>query len=525
MESNLQHYKEVNSNIGLGENVQNSFEKSENVDDQNFEFTSKLQETLKKLLELPISVSELKQPDVKLDIVSVYIKLCKALNVPINSAFLSFAQSDKLILSHQSLGPVGVIPVAKALIPCKTMKEIDLSYNNIGVQGLPSITLLGDRNENNTHLNLSNNEISKNSGKQLGALIVASSSLESLNLSWNDLGDQEIMEIGTAMMEKDKIRELNLSNNDIGWNVKSFGSSIANCSTLEKLDLSNNHLGEGIIGVFGSLKKSNMKYLYVSGNGIPDEPMSVLAVSLRKNKCLLELDLSKNCITDKGVNVLSSSLKRSTTLQKLKLANNHFQGSSAHTVLTSIGPNLEHLDLTGIKVKMAFIKMLKKFVADGRHIEVLYGAGLPYDLLPKDCHLNSGDDINESNVLNMLQKMADKSGVSLRNVLKSIHASSIIQKTTANKKNKESEEVESTQETRQTIQKEEFAKRLANSQIALSKEVAQDIATACSKDGQVNMWELISSVKWRPDDLLVRIKESEADKEDKKKNKSKGKKK
>lgn len=522
----LHNTTEVNTNAGLEENPQTL----QTDDDPKSEFEDKLQETLEKLKKLPILVSEIKLPEVKVGVTDVYTKLCKALEVPISSNFLSNAQSEKLDFSYDCLGSIGIITVTKTLIPCKTVKELDLSYNKIGAQGLPAITALVDRNENITHLNLSNNEIGNSSSKNLGDLIRAASGLESLDLSRNGLGDEEIIEIGVSMMKNDKIRELDLSNNDIGSaNGNSFGSSIENCSALEKLDLSNNHFGEGAIGVFSSLKKSNLKYLKFSKNGIPDEAMSVLNVRLRKNQSLEELDLANNCITNKGVGVLSTGLKKSSSLQTLKLAHNPFQGASANTVLSSVGPNLKLLDLTGVKVEMAFIKTLRNLTKSGRDIEVLYGSELRHDCLPRDSHLPTDDAIDSLNVLGVLQKLADEKGVSLRNVLKSIHSSFIIQKAAGpagpksevagSKKDLKKDEI-------QQMTKDEFAKRLSSSQISIPKSVAQDIANACSKDGHVNLWELISGVKWRPDDLVVKVKNTAAIEEGKKKGeKSKKKKK
>lgn len=485
-------------------------------------FEDLLQETLERLKKLPILASEINLPEVKVSITDVYTKLCRGLGVPISSTFLSYSQNEKLDMSYHCLGPIGIIAVTKALIPCKTVKKLEISYNEIGTQGLPAIRNLVGRNENITYLNLSNNEIGKNtnSAKHLGDLISAASCLESLDLSWNALGDEEIIEIGASMMKNDKIRELNLSNNDIGSaNGDSFGSSIEKCSALDKLDLSNNHFGEGAIGVFSSLKKLNLKCLIFSKNGIPDEAMSVLEVSLRKSQSLQELDLTNNCITFKGVSALSNGLKKSSSLQVLKLAHNPFYGTSANTVLSSIGPNLKHLDLTGVKVKMAFIQTLRKLAITGKDIEVLYGAEIRHDCLPKDSHLSTEDTINTTNVLGVLQKLADEKGVSLRNVLKSIHSSFIIQKAGSASKAKIDDSRKEKKSEIQQMTIDEFAKNLSRSQISIPKTVAQDIANACSKDGYVNLWELISGVKWRPDELIVKIqkKESHTIEEDKKK--------
>lgn len=505
---------EVNTNSRMEEDAQ----PLRTEDDSQRKFEDLLQETLERLRNLPILTSEIKLPEVKIGITDVYIKLCKGLGVPISSTFLSNYQSEKLDMSHHCLGPICIIAVTKALIPCKTVKELDISYNKIGAQGLPAIKNLVGRNENITHLNLSNNEIGKNSAKRLGDLICAASSLQRLDLSLNDLGDEEIIEIGVSMVKNDKIKELNLSNNDIGSaNGNSFGSSIEKCSALDKLDLSNNHFGEGAVGVFRSLKKSNLKCLIFSKNGIPDKAMSVLEVSLRKNQCLQELDLANNCITNKGVSVLSTGLKKSSSLQVLKLAHNPFYGISASTLLSSIGPNLNHLDLTGVQVNMDFKKTLRK-LASGRDIEVL--SEIRHDCLPKDSHLPTEDTtINTANVLGVLQKLADEKGVSLRNVLKSIHSSFLLEKArSASKAGVDDSKKEKKKSEIRQMTIDDFAKSLSSSQISVPKTAAQDIANACGKDGYVNLWELISGVIWRPDELVkIEKKESDAVEEGKKK--------
>ncbi|XP_035230224.1 leucine-rich repeat-containing protein 74A-like [Stegodyphus dumicola] len=470
------------------------------------DFLSVLQETLERLRSLSGNAAELKLPVPTTDIQSVYKKLCKALHVPETSTFSSGIDSESMDFSYHCLGLFGIIPVTKALTLHFKIKKLDFAYNKLGSESLPAIALLLDQNHNITHLNLSCNGIGKNCANELRSLI-DNCSLEFLDLSNNNIGDEGLSAIAQELMKVDNIKELNLSRNDFSADRSAaFGSCIAKCVTLEKLDLSCNHFEDGAIGLFIVLKNSNLKFLDISRNGIPDEAMPVLAAGLRGNKSLQELSLSSNYITNKGAVLLAPGIRGSSTLEILRLSYNPFQGAAASAVLNSAGNNLKILDLSGIKGNIDFLKTLRSYEKCGKNLEVLFGTEIRFSLFPKDYFLPRQDTLTESNALMYMQQLADEKGVSLRITLKIIHATFIAEQHAAVSELLEKSELDQDKEPRQmTI--EAFANGLTNSQLAVPRSLALELARYLAEDGYINMWKIISETKWRPDALIIKLKQ------------------
>ncbi|GFS91829.1 leucine-rich repeat-containing protein 74A [Nephila pilipes] len=471
--------------------------------DSEIAFKKTIEETLERLRKLPTTASEIEIPKVKRGVTDIYKKLCKALKVPINSTFLDNTERDAMDFSYQCIGSVGIIAVTKSLILCQTVKDLNLSYNKLGAQSLPAITSLLNQNENILRLSLKGNEIGRNSSHWLIELISTCHCVEFLDLSENDLGDVEFTEIATTLMKVDRIKELILSKNSASAACGLvFGTSINKCSALERLDLSSNFLEEGAAGLFGTFKLSNLKYLNFSDNGINDEAMSDLAKGLRGNKSIQELDLSNNFISNKGIIEFAPALKKNSTLEILRLTNNPFHGIATNVLLRSTGENLKLLDISGIQVNLEFLKTWHKFKKSGRAIKVLFGSVIRHDMLPRDFIQFQDKPIDASNALHFAQQFADEKGISLKHVFNDINADFIKQKAT---EAPSAEEVVVEDKVR-LMTTDEFAKSLMSSELAVPKSMANEIAKALCVDGMVNMWEICSKIKWRPDDLAAKVK-------------------
>ncbi|GBM97092.1 Leucine-rich repeat-containing protein 74A [Araneus ventricosus] len=483
----------------------NGEEKSEK--DSDNEFRKTLNETLERLRKLPTTAEEMKLPIEQKSLSNIYIKLCNALKVPVCSIFLSSIESESMDLSYQCVGPLGIIAVTKALIPCQTVKDLNLSYNQLGPKSLRYVTSLLNNNENITRLNLRCNEINKSSADQLRDLISACHSVEFLDLAENNLGDEEFMEIAAALAKIDRTKELNLSRNDAGPDCGLvFGSLINKCSALEKLDLSHNHFETGAAGLFGTFKKSNLKLLDFSHNGINDMIIPDIAKGLRANKTLQVLDLSSNHVTNKGIVDLSPAFKKCSTLEVLQLNNNPFHGPGASAVLNSIGENMKLLDLSGIKGNLNFEKTMAKYKKSGRAVKVLYGSKIRHDLLPRDYRQQRDDSIDESNALVYAQRLADEKGLSLKNVFKGIHASFLVQKTEEASQSADEDTKKDDKDEVRKMSVDDFAKGLMSSPLAPPKAISVELANALSVDETVNLWDVIPRIKWRPDDLAAKAK-------------------
>ena len=122
----------------------------------------------------------------------------------------------ELHLSSLEWGDAEVIELAGALPSFVALESLDLSYNNIGVEG----------------------------GKALAAYVAVSGSLTSLNLRNNELGDEGWCAIFDALRDnpQNKLKEWDLKRLDITPTIaKSLVAYVAVSGSLTKLDFSDNY--------------------------------------------------------------------------------------------------------------------------------------------------------------------------------------------------------------------------------------------------------------------------------------------
>ncbi|XP_015929780.3 leucine-rich repeat-containing protein 74B-like [Parasteatoda tepidariorum] len=508
----------------INESVQKEKSTTNETNSEEF-FKTKLNSILERIRNLD-TVEDLKLTTTKKEPAAVYSELCKIYKIVESSTFLSNINNEEMDFSYHGFELDEIISVTKALVYCKSVKRLNLSFNNIGPESLSEITSLLNQNEHIMHLNLSNNGIGKKTGESLSNLLSESHSVTFLDLSGNNLGDEEFAAIGNALPLTNTIKTLNLSRNDIGMiSGALFGTCIAKCSSLEELDLSSNHIEDGLIGVFNNMKKSNLRILTVSRNGIPDAAMDALARGLRACKTLQEVDVSSNFISNKGAMALAPGLKGST-VEIFRIAHNPFQGKPATVLLRAAGANLKLLDLSGIKVDLSFLKFYRSYSESGRDMKVLFGSEIRYDIHPRDQFQPEEGIVDGSNALLVALKFADEKGMSLKNVLRKIH-SSYLKETPEEEETKEKEEDE-VKERRMTATV--LANGLIDSDLEMPKTLAREISTSLAdEEGFVDMWEIITKLPYRPDDIAVQIKKEKkksGDKKskDKKSKKGKGKK-
>ena len=294
---------------------------------------------------------------------------------------------EKLDLSHNRIGSVGMEALAQAVVPntvlkklvlsdndvgddgakalaevlnCKTiLEELDLSDNGIGNVGVEALAQVIGSNTTLKELSLRGNDVGDVGAKALAEVLNCNNILEELDLSLNGIGEIGTEALAQAIGSNTALKKLVLSDNDVGHVGAKALAAVLNCNNiLEKLDLSFNRIGCFGAQAFAQAIGPNttLKKLVLSSNGTGDIGAIALAEALHSNSSLKVLKLFGNCIGDSGAKAFAEALHHNSTITHLDLSRNEDIGeegvhhlTQALTVNDSISENGLTLDWKGSK--------------------------------------------------------------------------------------------------------------------------------------------------------------------------------
>ncbi|XP_052793106.1 uncharacterized protein LOC128226993 isoform X2 [Mya arenaria] len=259
----------------------------------------------------------------------VYMKACNHLEISPSSAVYRSLTGERVSAQRQCLGPTGVKAVAISLAETLTVQALDLTENDIGVEGARYVGELIIENNFLRYLDTQH--------------------LKKLDLSSNDLGDMGGAIVGEALAGNDTLEEL-----DLGWNQLRDISKIA-----ESL-----------------AKNASLRLLILSGNGVHQTGSAAIARALERNGTLESLDVSQNRLDRGCLETLFAGLKKNTSLRKLSIGHNPIKQNEAKLVLDFLVENtasgLNAVDLEGVSVDNGFLVLLGRLHED-RKLEIVHG--------------------------------------------------------------------------------------------------------------------------------------------------------
>ena len=278
-----------------------------------------------------------------------------------NSIELRCARSIAVLLGQQSslkclsfeeadLGDEGLLEIAATLSKQPQLEELDLSGNNISMDGCVALgsALEGMRNPKLATLDLGRNDIDDEGLHALVAGLINCHNLTSLNLNENEL----ITGAGLrslslyALLQSDRccleclfLDGLNIDNDGVGVLV----AGLVTLPALQKLDLCSNRISDQGVQAYVDLSKNSfsvsvsvsglrslgtliqrttsLKSLYLGSNNIDDTGLQGLVDDMTTRSSLTHLDLSYNdSITAVGLRTLSAFFRSDNCcLKKLSL--------------------------------------------------------------------------------------------------------------------------------------------------------------------------------------------------------------
>ena len=120
-------------------------------------------------------------------------------------------------MKKNEIGLQGIKALEDCLSLSKTIKELNLSGNNIGDEGVTIvIKALSNKKKQSLHvLSLSNNRISSAGCKKICEFIAVCSPLEEIQLSNNDIDNEGAKKLIQVLKNKKKFSNIDIDNNKI----------------------------------------------------------------------------------------------------------------------------------------------------------------------------------------------------------------------------------------------------------------------------------------------------------------------
>ncbi|XP_059369681.1 uncharacterized protein LOC132107588 [Carassius carassius] len=230
------------------------------------------------------------------------------------------------------------------------LREVNLNFNNLQSSGVKLLSVgLGNPHCKLETLWLWRCGLTHECCASLASALNSNPShMRELDLSDNNIGNQGMKLFSDGLknpqckLETLKLRFCNLSYKSCAALALALTS---NPSHLRELDLSENVLGDGVNFISDGLKNPlcKLEILWLRGCDVTDEGCAALASALRSNPShLRELDLTKNNITDMGANQLSAiKLDPLYKLEKLEYSVQHIRSHHSMDQLKVEKPSSE----------------------------------------------------------------------------------------------------------------------------------------------------------------------------------------
>ncbi len=195
---------------------------------------------------------------------------------------------SSLDLSDNAIGDRGAIAIAEALKDHTNLLELDMSSNDITSEGMTALSQVIKCNHLQ-HIDLSCCESFPKSLVD----VMCGDSLQTLYLSDNELGVDGMASLSVGLEKCKQLVKLDISNNNIGTRGLVFlEEGLQHCTNLQVLYLSHNNItSDGVAHISGIMKYCRyLRYLDIRGNIIGVDGAAVL-VSGWQYKSMLTLDL------------------------------------------------------------------------------------------------------------------------------------------------------------------------------------------------------------------------------------------
>ncbi|XP_072894820.1 NACHT, LRR and PYD domains-containing protein 3-like isoform X2 [Hemitrygon akajei] len=294
---------------------------------------------------------------------------------PIDYAVLSHAirlclSINELDLRNCSVQCEGLLQLEPVLNKCQVLR---LEGNNLGDSGVEILSkILTNSDSKIQTVGLDNNNLTDACTKHLMSAIIENPSLTELELGYNSLGDPGAKQLFAALKSPEcKIKEVRLKNNRLTSScAEDLALTLRTNRSLTELDLGGNELGDsGVHLLCTSLMEPECKIqtLRLNNNGLTASCAESLAEVFHRNNSLKELDLGHNELGDLGIKRLSSALRESDCpVQDLRVNDNGLTASCSEDLASALRttPSLTRLEVGNNNLGDSGVKTLSTALKD-----------------------------------------------------------------------------------------------------------------------------------------------------------------
>ncbi|KAJ4455631.1 putative leucine rich repeat only protein 3 [Paratrimastix pyriformis] len=281
--------------------------------------------------------------------------------IAVVDACISAGTVEALDLSRNRITDTGASALGR-LIGGTPLRELDVSYNQIGTEGCEHIVQGVQASATLEVLNLAGNPVLNEGAMLVAEMLQMNTTLTRCDLSNCDLATESVIAFATVLLTNTHLLHLGLSNPRL-FSLREeplvhFAAMLRTNSTLQSLDLSKHrirdegvrtlceqlaandtlrHLSlrcnqitmEGGCAIGRMLEGSHLTTLDLSANRVDDLGAVAIAKALQNNRFLVSLDLTNNSVGEEGLVAFANALPANDTLTRLFLWGNRFTPTAA----------------------------------------------------------------------------------------------------------------------------------------------------------------------------------------------------
>eukprot|EP00056_Hartaetosiga_gracilis_P002435 m.53570 g.53570 ORF g.53570 m.53570 type:complete len:991 (-) comp11045_c0_seq1:226-3198(-) len=292
------------------------------------------------------------------DSVSIYKSACGKSEIRPLGRFIDQCSTSTVHITRTCLSYQQCTAFAASLDANLELKVLDLADCQLCGRSIKALLSNLSTHDKLATINLSKNELGVEGVEGVATLLAANTSIRNLNLHSTRL-DEHLFALLVPALEMSSITHLDLSGNKLGEQsgilLKGF---LETNSLVEKLNISWNAIsmrgGKAIADALCS--NTTLKALDAGWNGFADEGAIAFAKTIRENSSLIDLDLSNNRIGTEGFKEMVKALGGNTSLQSLHIAMNPIEEEAMNAlvdILSTENTTLRHVDAENIPVSAA----------------------------------------------------------------------------------------------------------------------------------------------------------------------------
>ena len=255
----------------------------------------------------------------------------------------------KFNISHNNITVPAADYIASFISKNTELELLDLSYNTLLSAG--AIKVCSRNLSSLTTFNISHNGVSAKAANIIAAFLSYNIMLQVLDLSCNDLQASDYKSIFKALQKKCFLTTLKLSNcSVINEAADELTAILLHNVSLQVLDLSYNKLPTlDAVKIFRAMKNiSNLETVNIDHNIVADEVADELATTLSHNHNLQTLNISYGCVKSKDCIRIFNGLSNNYCLKKLDISYNNITVEASDSIATFLSHSvkLEELNIS-----------------------------------------------------------------------------------------------------------------------------------------------------------------------------------